>query len=105
MSPLGFRKRIALGPLRINLGRRRASLSVAAGPFTYNVTRRRATANLPGPFYWTARTTQRHAAALERQASRPTTCRCGHPALRHEHRWGVDCDVPRCGCLRYRRSR
>lgn len=48
---LRYRKRASLGPLRLNIGRKSASLAVKLGPFTWNLNRRRLTTNLPSGFY------------------------------------------------------
>lgn len=53
MSALRYRRRLRLGPLRVNIsGARVTSVAVVLGPFTYNLTRRRATADLPGGWSW-----------------------------------------------------
>lgn len=52
MSPLRFRKRARLGPVRVNITQRGIrSVSFKAGPFTWNPTRRKLTTNLPGGLY------------------------------------------------------
>jgi len=49
-----FRKSIKLGPLRLNLSKRGASLTAKAGPASVNSRSRRVRVNLPGPFSWTS---------------------------------------------------
>jgi hypothetical protein len=51
---LGFRKRLRLGPLALNIGRRGlSSVSLRVGPFTWSPIHRRVTTNLPGGLYHT----------------------------------------------------
>lgn len=46
---INYRKRIALGPVRINITQRGvASVALKLGPFTYNLKSRRLTTDLPG---------------------------------------------------------
>lgn len=92
---LRFRRRLRLGPLRLNITQRGLrSVSLKAGPFTWNPARSRLTTNLPGNgLYYEA-------------DLRPTTCRtrgCGHPALAHGNAQGCVADGCRCG--QYRRAR
>lgn len=99
--PLRYRRRVSLGPLRLNFSLRGlSSVSLKAGPFTWNPTRDRLTTNLPGGFF--------HTADL-----RPTACRCGHAANDHvmqTSRRSDACGAPNptrpglCPCRRYRRS-
>lgn len=87
-----FRKRPAVGPLRLNITERGLrSVSLKIGPFTWNSRRRAVTTDLPGGLY--------HVTDLDR---RP--CRCTHPKDVHtHHRDGTDCS--QCGCRAYRRAR
>lgn len=65
-----FRKSIKLGPLRVNVSRRGASLSAQAGPVSANSRARRVRVNLPGPLAWQSRRLngQRRTAANDRDA-------------------------------------
>lgn len=65
-----LRKSVKLGPLRLNLSRRGASLSAQAGPVSANSRSRRLRVNLPGPLAWTSRPLGRRAreAAAAREA-------------------------------------
>jgi hypothetical protein len=59
MSPLRFRKRARLGPVRLNITQNGVrSVSLKAGPFTWNPTRRKLTTNLPGGLYHEADLTE-----------------------------------------------
>jgi hypothetical protein len=50
---LHYRRRLRLGPFRINItGRGVASVAFVLGPLTYNLTRRRSTVDLPGGLSW-----------------------------------------------------
>lgn len=55
MSPIRFRRRIGLGPIRLNVSSRGVSPSVRVGPVTGNVRSGRTSINLPGPFSWVSR--------------------------------------------------
>ena len=57
MSPIRYRRRLRLGPIRVNVsGLRVTSLSVKVGPWTWNPRRGRLTTNLPGGLYHEHRT-------------------------------------------------
>lgn len=67
MSPLRARKRLRVGPFRINLTQRGlTSVSIKEGPATYNFTHRRWWVNLPGPFFWTTKARRRRWASVQR---------------------------------------
>jgi Protein of unknown function (DUF4236) len=53
---LHYRRRLSLGPLRLNVtGRGLTSVALVLGPLTWNLTRRRTTVDLPGGLSWTGR--------------------------------------------------
>jgi hypothetical protein len=55
MSPIRFRKRIRLGPIRWNFTEHGySSWSFKLGPFSWNLRTRRHSVDLPGPFRWTS---------------------------------------------------
>jgi hypothetical protein len=57
VTPIRYRRRLRLGPLRLNIsGLRLTSVSVKVGPWTWNPTRRRITTDLPGGLYHEHRT-------------------------------------------------
>lgn len=74
---LRFRRRLSLGPLRINLSGSGVSFGVKAGPLTYNLTRRRLWANLPGPFYWAGSARRHPTGTYEHHPLSRTRCVCG----------------------------
>lgn len=54
--PLTFRKRIPLGPLRFNIGKRGlTSWGIKLWRFTYNFTRGTTSVDGPGPIGWRTR--------------------------------------------------
>ncbi len=58
--PIRFRKRIPLGPFRVNLTERGfSSWSFRLGPFTWNNRTRRTSVDLPGPLSYRSRSRRR----------------------------------------------
>jgi hypothetical protein len=47
-----FRKRIRLGPVRVNASNSGLSYTVKVGPWSWNTRARRHRVDLPGPFSW-----------------------------------------------------